>query len=431
MKFKIKKLVSVLEEQINYFFGGAIFKLDDNPVNESGKNIICKEITLDKKKYYFSLARESVSFTRYEIDIFYQIPKALSILYKGFADSIYQGHIRSAIISSLLDISISRFFREDRYDILWQVQNLFNALKKLSFERYEGDPATTGVFVTKKDLEEFHEYAFSKNFEIIKLKNEYEVDGSLFEGPLSYRYINGINSFYLARIDRERPKIKIINILQKTNNALSAVDRLCNYGLFEMIAESNNENFAIILNSKSEIEVLFGERRVLLWRKGKWSIFDPDIFREFLENDLSDEDKDAIIWTIYALSKIRHGTLLLIGSFNNKNIDHLKKGSVAGQHSLSQELIGKIRKKSIKELKENGDLLKILSSDGLTIVDTDGNILDTGVITDTSKITRTDFMGGGRTTAAIAASNFGKVIKVSEDGPIELYVKEQRIYRFG
>jgi hypothetical protein len=39
--------------------------------------------------------------------------------------------------------------------------------------------------------------------------------------------------------------------------------------------------------------------------------------------------------------------------------------------------------------------------------------------------------GGGRTTAASAASYFGKVIKVSQDGPIELYQGGRQVYRFG
>ena len=83
------------------------------------------------------------------------------------------------------------------------------------------------------------------------------------------------------------------------------------------------------------------------------------------------------------------------------------------------------------ELKQNGQLLRILSADGLTIFDSDSNLIETGFITNTSAINRDDVTGGGRTTAAIASSNYGKVIKVSEDGPIELYENENRIYKFG
>jgi hypothetical protein len=53
-----------------------------------------------------------------------------------------------------------------------------------------------------------------------------------------------------------------------------------------------------------------------------------------------------------------------------------------------------------------------------------------GFIIDTSHA-REIVTGGGRTTAASAASYFGKVIKVSQDGPIELYQDGKQIYRFG
>ena len=59
-----------------------------------------------------------------------------------------------------------------------------------------------------------------------------------------------------------------------------------------------------------------------------------------------------------------------------------------------------------------------------------GKLLEAGFIIDTSHA-REMVTGGGRTTAAIAASFFGKVIKVSQDGPIELYEDGRLVYRFG
>lgn len=428
----INKLFSVLVEPISYLFGGANVSFTKEVTRRTRKYQLFKELRLNKKTYFFSVKRPKVSFTKSEKRLFEELSKALVVLYTGFDQSAYQAHIRSAITSSLIDISIARFFRGDRPNILGPIQNLFQTLKKLSFERYEGSPATTGVIITKKPPKKFHNQVVSNGFEIIKLNSKYQVDDSFFEGPLAYRYINGLHSFYVAKISAEWARIKITNLLSRPEMAnYDAIDRLSLSELFKIITPNNTDNFAAILNANSEIEILFGERKIFLWRKGKWSIFDPEIFYEFFKDDLEDKIIESIIWTLYALSKVRHGTLILFGEFDDTKTARLKKGSVAGKHSLSQELIGNIRKKSIIELKNNGDLLRILSSDGLTILNTDGNIIDTGVITDTSTIKSKNVTGGGRTTAAIAASNFGKVIKVSEDGPIELYINEQRIYRFG
>jgi DNA integrity scanning protein DisA with diadenylate cyclase activity len=89
-----------------------------------------------------------------------------------------------------------------------------------------------------------------------------------------------------------------------------------------------------------------------------------------------------------------------------------------------------VRGTKIGALKRSGELSRILSSDGLTVINRKGELLDAGVIIDTSRVS--DLVtGGGRTTAATAASYFGRVIKVSEDGPVELFRNGKSVYRFG
>jgi hypothetical protein len=66
----------------------------------------------------------------------------------------------------------------------------------------------------------------------------------------------------------------------------------------------------------------------------------------------------------------------------------------------------------------------------MTVFNRSGRLMEAGFIFDTS-YAREVVTGGGRTTAASAASYFGKVIKVSQDGPIELYQDGRRVYRFG
>ena len=112
------------------------------------------------------------------------------------------------------------------------------------------------------------------------------------------------------------------------------------------------------------------------------------------------------------------------------SLDVLRKGSVGGRDPLSRALIRHVRGKRIGTLKRSGELSRILSSDGLTVINHKGELLDAGVIVDTSR--GGDLVtGGGRTTAATSASYFGHVIKVSEDGPVELYKSGQILYRFG
>jgi len=186
----------------------------------------------------------------------------------------------------------------------------------------------------------------------------------------------------------------------------------------------------VTVNDASEIEVLISPAKLLVRRKGAWAIFDPDIFRAFLTGSVDAEAIDELLWTVYALSKERHGTVILIYNQGARKLALLKKGSVGGDDPVSRLLIGRVRRRTISELKKAGILLRILSADGMTVFNKGGRLMETGFIFDTSHA-REVVTGGGRTTAASAASFFGKVIKVSQDGPIELYQDGSLVYRFG
>jgi uncharacterized membrane protein (DUF441 family) len=108
----------------------------------------------------------------------------------------------------------------------------------------------------------------------------------------------------------------------------------------------------------------------------------------------------------------------------------LQRGTTSGKDSLSQLIISFFKDKTISGLKHSGELISILSLDGMTLFNKEGVLVDAGIIINTST-TPGVVTGGGRTTAATAASLYGKVIKVSEDGPIELYESGKCIYRFG
>lgn len=426
----IDKLFSAIKDQVEPLFGGATSYLFEKTAPPIRRMQIKREVSFDGIPYYYALYRGSARFTEFEKTIFHELVKALSVLYNGFSSTGYSAHFRTAISTALTDSTIARYLRGDKTNAFWSVQSLIQALKKLSFERYEGAPATTGFLVSRIGLQKFKEYADENDFELLKFDDRQIVNEDFFSGPLSYRYVDGHLSLYLGRISKL--KIRVSSVLNMPKySSFNVIDRLSHAKFFNLLEYSGTNSFAAILNNKSEIEVLNRLNTLFVWRKGKWAIFDPDIFYNFLNGTIDNSSIKTLLWTVYALSKIRHGALILIGDLKRRKLNELRKGSVAGKHKLSQELLKRLKGKSMVELKQNGQLLRILSADGLTIFDSDSNLIETGFITNTSAINRDDVTGGGRTTAAIASSNYGKVIKVSEDGPIELYENENRIYKFG
>ena len=81
--------------------------------------------------------------------------------------------------------------------------------------------------------------------------------------------------------------------------------------------------------------------------------------------------------------------------------------------------------RSVTEL-DASVLAALASLDGATVTDVNGNLLAAGAILRHSiDSTSADYepviIEGARTTAAMAASRFGPVLKVSEDGLISFY----------
>jgi len=265
-----------------------------------------------------------------------------------------------------------------------------------------------------------------RKHKIFPLKPPQGISASFFANPLTYRYVDATNLFFVTNIQMQvTGVVRIGNYAHQTK-----VERLTQRELFSIVNRSGDGAFAVTVNEVSEIEVLTSPAKLLIRRKGGWAIFDPDIFRSFLAESMEPSVADDLLWTVYALSKSRHGTVVLIYNKGARQLASLKKGSVGGDDPIGRLLVDGVKGYTITELKQAGTIHRILSSDGLTVFNRRGRLVDTGFIIDTSHA-REIVTGGGRTTAASAASFFGKVIKVSQDGPIELYQEGKLIYRFG
>jgi len=412
---------------ISSFLGGAEVDLQliahDVSSSESG---IREIVSIDGSEYIFSADRTSISFTAAEKAFCRELLTAFVGLYSGFNLEGYAAHFRTALLASIMDITVARSLRGDHNKGFWPIQQLIQLLKDLSYQRYEGKPATTGFIVHRTTMENIRTLVRARRHVIVPLSPPQTVSATFFNNPLTYRLVDGTNQFFLANI-----QMQVIGALRIGDHAgQNNVERLTQRELFSLVSRSGKGAFAITVNEASEIEVLTAPAKILVRRKGGWCIFDPDIFRAFLAGILDIATADDLLWTAYALSKSRHGTVILIYGNIKKRLATLKKGSVGGDDPVCRTLIDRAKGKKVAELKKTGTLFRILSSDGLTVFNRNGRLIETGFIIDTSHV-REIVTGGGRTTASSAASFFGKVIKVSQDGHIELYEEGRMIYRFG
>jgi len=426
-----KTAFNAIENSLSAFLGGARVSLSElekgaSTPDPAARGEILGRIKIDKTAYLFRAERDALDFTVTEKAFIHELLLAFEGLSGGFSAQGYIAHFRTALLTSLTDIAVARYLRGDRKGVFWPVQSLLQLLKNLSHQSYEGTPATTGFLVLRSQLEDFLAAAGKNRYSWFDLGRERQrISAEFFRNPLSYRFVDGLRALYVCDI---RMNVKGI-IEARSLRPRASIEQLAYRDTLSLLSEAGAGAFAIYVNDVAEVEVLLDSDRLLVWRRGFWGIYDPDILREFLGGHIEKRSIDSLIWTIYALSKARHGTVVLIAK-DSTDLDALRKGSVGGRDSLSRALIDHVRGRKIGTLKRSGQLSRILSSDGLTVINRKAELLDTGVIIDTSQVS--DLVtGGGRTTAANAASHFGRVVKVSEDGPIELYRNGQRVYRFG
>jgi hypothetical protein len=416
-----------LRGNIRSFLGGAA--VDLAPVGH-GENrdraAIHEVVSIEDRPYLFTARREELPFTRTEEAFCRELLTAFSALYSGFRQEGYAAHFRTALLASIMDITVARFLRGDHRKAFWPIQQLIQLLKNLSYQRYEGTPATTGFIVYRTTLPELRKLVRRRMHTLISLEPYQSISANFLDNPMAYRYIDGNNLFFAANI-----QMQVTGIIRTSGSQVQTdVERLTNREIFSLVRHAGQGAFAVTVNEASEIEVMCSPDKLLVRRRGGWAVFDPDIIRSFLSGSIIAEAVDDLLWTVYALSRIRHGTVILIYNRGARQLADLKKGSVGGDDPIGRLLVSRVKGRAIGDLKQSGTLLRILSSDGMTVFNKNGRLLETGFIIDTSHA-RDVVTGGGRTTAASAASCFGKVIKVSQDGPIELYQGGRQVYRFG
>ncbi|MBC8017667.1 MAG: hypothetical protein H7X83_03980, partial [Verrucomicrobia bacterium] len=344
---------------ISSFLGGATVDLlpgdCEIPV---GENTISEIVSIEEHTYCFKARRETLAFTRSEAAFCRELLTAFSGLYSGFQQEGYAAQFRTALLASIMDITVARSLRGDHRKGFWPIQQLIQLLKNLSYQRYEGKPATTGFIVHRTTLPLLRKLARERHHTLIPLQPHEDISPNFFDNPLPYRFVDGTNLFFIANI-----QMQVTGVLRTSPAVVHTdIELLTQREIFSLVRRAGRGAFAVTVNDASEIEVLISPARLLVRRKGVWAIFDPDIFRSFLAGSIDAEEIDELLWTIYALSKERHGTVILIYNQGARKLAVLKKGSVGGDDPIGRLLIGRVKRRTIGELKKAGILLRILSA---------------------------------------------------------------------
>lgn len=311
--------------------------------------------------------------------------------------------------SSLITDAISNYIVFGQYNAA-KVHFLINKFKDIRSTTFEGKYFSTGIIITKS----MHAYMDqTKCGEYVKLSKELEYNIYEDQGKRFWFLANGTESFFLT--DYKWGIINSIFIYDGDGDYVSnlLLESTLN-GADVMMRVDNGRELSIVKSNGSEFIHQEDAWRYRDYKMLKMLFQDTlnvsnEMFTHLLKYVLrcSKNDTSAIIWipkdikSIYSLisSGTMHQILLTGASNESLNITDPTISSVID---------------------------RLLASDGALVIDKDGIILGYGAFADLSQNIVEGVKGSGESAASILAQN-GIAIKISQDGPIHIFMDNNSI----
>lgn len=208
------------------------------------------------------------------------------------------------------------------------------------------------------------------------------------------------------------------------------------------LATREGGRVCLVLSPHQEIKVFSGGAQTFAFAHGRWRVLDP-ASKFALWCDAVEDPRLArsLFQTALELAEERQGGLLVVFPDPALVIGRViapedaldARAAVAGGRGEA------LSKRSIQYLAEGRSVLEMAPSvvealaslDGALAVDAEGRLLAFGAILrhDLSHPhANRDVAEGARTTAAIVASRFGPVLKISEDGVVSCFLDGERVW---
>ena len=432
---QLLKLVRLLAPQIQDFLGGrdvAYFKdiIKDTKglsiprnggVIDQGSNVLLcfKNRVGDVTVLQFS--RPTLPFSPIEIRFLIQLCEGVTVLVRGFDDAKHGVHHRTIIMNTAFDIAVARFLRGRRKSFD-NVQHVIEIAKNLTYQRYEGAPCTSAIIYFNKPVKGFLEQIEKHGFQITRTPN-IQVTSTFYSAPLSYRYVDGVQSAFLIQ-----PPATCVGIVQLDSTEHISSSCQGTHDQFSSVLDSTEpSSFAVFITHNSEVDILFAQDCILRWQRGRWALIELPRIASLIAEHLSSTDTAELLCKIVVgISATRHGGLIIL---TDRSLEEI--GIIRG---IDDTDIGKLLRKRLLNLPvadayRSGVFTAAVTSDGMTIIDSAGVVKDSGALIDLARATAAG--GGGRTAAAQSASHYGLVIKISEDSPIQLWSKGKKLIQIG
>jgi hypothetical protein len=376
-------------------------------------------------------------FTPHEVRFARAIGAVLSARYRAILSPQLMVEREDLFRGEIEDRYIGAFFDRAPYQLqpgvavaADRVALAIEMMRVAALSTYENQPISTGVLLLGTDEDPVGHYPAAE-------RDALHYTGALASIKSFYRLADGLRTVFL--VNRAGRLLDIVDINRWAGAAgLAAVlDVPCaqTYGGHAR-ATVAGPHVCVVLSPRREIKVFADGAQVFSFSHADWRLLDQNSKYALWQSAVGNAAlAERVFRTALDLSDARQGALFVVLRRPIESLAQL----VAAADRLDMELVGPatspgapsrrdllhlLAGRTITEL-DPSVLAALATLDGATVTDADGTMLAVGAILRhplTSEHAKSDGLAeGARTTAAIAASRFGPVLKVSEDGLITFY----------
>ena len=344
-------------------------------------------------------------------------------------EDLFRGAIEDRYVGAFLDphpyAVDSQKARADR------IASVIELLRVAALSAYENRPITTGVLL------------LSTAEDPLRSPRAQATSAPAYARSLTalksfYRLADGMNTVFLANADGRL--LDIID-LERWAGALEprqAPITCARAYQAHARATAQQGHVCAVLTPSREIKVFADGAETFTFRGAAWHLLDLQAkLRLWTEAVGSEALAARLFQTALDLADARQGALFVVMRDPSRigalvppadRLDvPIPPGTSLAVAPSRRDLLHLLEGRSASEL-DSSVLGALASLDGATVVDPGGRLLAAGAIlrhTPIEEIEHDGAIEGARTTAAMAASRFGPVLKVSEDGVITFFDRER------
>ena len=343
---------------------------------------------------------------------------------------LFRGAIEDRYVGAFLDPRAYAIdAREARAD---RVASIIELLRVAALSSYENRPISTGVLLLGTPYDPCRPG--------VPLPATAPVYAESLTGIKSFfRLADGIRTVFLA--NSEGRLLDLIDIERWGNQACrNLILQVPCAKAFQPHARATLQHghICVVLSPSREIKVFAEGAELFTFRGAGWHLLDLQAkYRLWAEAVGEDALAMRIFQTALDLADAREGALFVVARDAQSAVSQLVApadrldrpyADMSGAPAPSRrDLLHLLEGRSITDLDPNV-LAALASLDGAIVMDRSGRLLAAGAILrhpPTAELEGTGVVEGARTTAALYASRFGPVLKISEDGVMTFFDGER------